>query len=220
MRTSIKNLPGVAPLGSVDLLDRYIRERGAGEIGSMAAEVVGPSAAVFAVEEVAAHLQRMRADREVNGGGVVGFLKEAHHLAKLAAITTGNEARQYSTLGTANGLRTTSFTNFLGRALGISQRTIDRASGQDMRILAHYWDGAFTGDITLNFESIKRRRGGYPIIEPLAVVALNDGAEFINVSGYTPFRGEGNMANVPGAAEALMEDAMIKDYSTPPQPQE
>jgi hypothetical protein len=152
--------------------------------------------------------------------GVVGYLDSVRHEENARWFGGEGAVTQLS----ASGVQESHFLNFLATTLGTSQSQLRRAIGSrgllinaDLQnppmgpLRDHY--GA--RHVTMTFESIADR-GRRTLAHPLAYVALNaePGHEYADVFTGGPFRGEGNVAEVPGALEALMQDAHIVAEAT------
>lgn len=147
--------------------------------------------------------------------GIVGYLDGVRHEENTRRFDGTNVVTQLS----ARGIQESHFLNFLATTLGMSQRPLRRAIGsRGLFINADLQDpplGTLHGHhgprhLTMTFESIADNKRNPPA-HPIAYVALNaePGHEYVDVFTGGPFRGEGNVAEVSGALEALMQDAQI-----------
>ncbi len=147
--------------------------------------------------------------------GVVGYLDSVRHEENARRFDGKSVVTELS----ARGVQESHFLNFLATTLGTPhpQGQLHRAIGNRGLFVSadfqnppagpphgHYFDR----HLTMTFESIKGIRGRTPP-HPLAYVAFNaePGHEYADVFTGGPFRGEGNVVEVPGALEALMQDA-------------
>lgn len=109
-------------------------------------------------------------------------------------------------LGQISGLKESRFTDFLADAVGMPQRRMNRIIGHTgLSIVTHFVGHTDKDTITMSYRGSSGRRQG----EDLAFVRIHDHHDFINLHASYPIRGEGNIAEVPGAVEALLEDAQI-----------
>lgn len=165
--------------------------------------------------------------------GIVGYLDGVRRAENARWFGSKNAMTQLY----ARGVQESHFLNFLATTLGTPQRQLSKAvGGQGLLISADLQNppmGPFHGHdgprhLTMTFESIAGKGRG-TLVHPIAYVALNaePGHEYADVFTRGPFRGEGNVAEVPGALEALMQDAQIVAETTmeqnrqtwqPPQP--
>lgn len=149
--------------------------------------------------------------------GVVGYLDGVRHEENARWLGGQNVITQLS----ASSVQESHFLNFLATTLGTSQRQLHRAIGSRGLFINADLQNPSLGiphghygprHVTMVFEPIvDQRRRTPPSPHPIAYVALNaePGHEYADVFTGDPFRGEGNVAEVPGALEALMQDAQI-----------
>jgi hypothetical protein len=152
--------------------------------------------------------------------GVVGYLDGVRHEENARRFGGKSAMTELS----ARGVQESHFLNFLATTLGTPQRQLRRAVGnRGLFISADFQNPPagpphghdFDRHLTITFESIEGIRGRTRP-HPLAYVALNaePGHEYADVFTGGPFRGEGNVAEVPGALDALMQDARAAAEAT------
>jgi hypothetical protein len=182
----IDAFPGIMPLGKIDAIAAYFKTRSLSDLETSATIAVGPEAANFVV-----------------GRALEEMLPDTTHQSGIIAIL---EASGEAVVGQLDGLPRSNFTDYLADHAGISQRKMARAIGRAGLSIVTHFTGHFDRDaISMTYVNPGRRQNN----GRLAVVTLHPDHDFVNVHGYHPVTGQGDVANMPDAIEALLEDAQL-----------
>ena len=174
-------------------------------------ETAGTKAAAFGVREMHGRLREQRERQTVHAQGVVGLITDAQELARRAALVHGSPMA-FSRVGDTGWVHDTSLMKFFGDAAGLSTRGLRKAiGGQGQHISMRYGEGVNTGGVYMNYFARTSRPDKSRL---LASVFMHDSYPFANVTNtHAPLTGEGNIAGVPGALEALMDDAQMLGHA-------
>lgn len=217
VKNLLRELEGITSVGQADSLAMYVRTRGgkqaANRLAITATENANTGAAGFLASAVQAVYDQSRKDRALNAKGIVGLLTDGCALAVANSLANGNTATMHQGAWYLEGLRTTNLTEFLAGALDISHRRLCRSLGfTTMRIITELREPPhhLAGSIRLQYQAASRLDPGKNYASVLEV-GLHDSHDFVNLGfdEHPQVEGRGNIAAVPGALEALMEDVKL-----------